>query len=138
MRKPSLRHNRLGRLCACAGFALLLAACQPTQPPLASVAANWTDPADAAQVYVILPESYRRYLAEDLIFASNGAPEDLPVYPTAEEAVQALRAFETQAVHARYVWRVFQLKADWNKDVIALGNEYRLSGPARVAAVVAD
>lgn len=139
MHKSSLRPKRLAQLCSCVGFALLLTACQPAKPEsAATTAASLDEASEAAGVYVILPGGYSRYLAEGLILASNGTPEDLPVYPAAEEATRALQAFEAHAEHARYIWQVFRLEANWDKDVIALDNEYRLSGPARVAAVIKD
>jgi hypothetical protein len=118
-------------------FILLLAACRPVQPEsvpgAAQSPAGLRMEAAATGVYVILPESYALRLDEGLLLASSGALEDLPVYPTREEAERALQAFEARGEAFR-AWKVFRLEADWNKDLVMPDGEYRLSRPAKLAA----
>lgn len=90
-------------------------------------------PEEAAEVYVILPDHYSGYVNEGLMLESGGQPEDLPVYHSEDVARKALRAFESQDERNRHIWRVYRLDADWNKDVVPQGKEYRLRSPAKVA-----
>ena len=92
-------------------------------------------PVDPGDVYVLLPASYGRHLAEGttLIFDSAGLPEDLPVYASLDEATQALRAFESAGERARYVWKNYRLNALWSRDVTTLeSGEHRLKEPTRI------
>ena len=124
---------RMGRgLCVGACLLLTLAGCRQvaSEPPAAPA-----QPA-AAAVYVVLPAYYDQYLDEGLVFESTGEPEDLPVYATVEDAQQAVAAFERQSERSVDAWSVYKLDADWNKDVVPLGKEFRITAPARVEAAV--
>ncbi len=116
-----------------------LVACSLEKPPPAENAAEIPAAADSGIVYVVLPASYSRHLTNggELLFASNGLPEDLPVYKTREEAEHALLALESAAERSRHLWTVYSLKAAWDKDVITLeSGEHRLKEPARILGVV--
>ena len=126
-------------LLLCALLALGLGGCvrekasEEIAPPL--VMEEPASPGEPGDVYVLLPASYSRHLAEGttLVFDSAGLSEDLPVYSSLDEAAQALRSFEAVGERARYVWKVYRLNALWNKDVTSLeSGEHRLKEPARI------
>lgn len=96
---------------------------------------EWTPMTSREGVYVILPANYSLYVGDGLMFESSGSAEDLPVYRTREEAENVLRDIEVLADGVPNFWRVFQLEADWESDVIPMGTEYRLTRPAKIFSV---
>lgn len=90
-------------------------------------------------VFTVAPDFYSNSLdgSVSLLFTSSGTQFDVPVYCTAKEALYALYALEENAPASKGSWRVYELEADWELDVVAVGShDQRLRAPALLKRAV--
>lgn len=93
-------------------------------------------------VYVLAPASYSRYLSgghQEVLLASEGEEEDLPVYRTTDEARSAMEAQVSAKELPVGLWRVYRLEGSWEEDVVepAPGKK-RMRRPARLLSAEED
>lgn len=86
-------------------------------------------------IFVLAPASYMEYIQDDeaALLASEGRPEDLPVYCTEEMARMYERSLEHDRELVPGLWRVYLLDGIWEEDVVEVGpGQWRMRRPARL------
>ena len=93
-------------------------------------------------VYVLAPATCDQFL-EDAesppLLASEGLEEDLPVYPSSEQAREAIAEREARKQLPAGLWRVYRLEGNWDTDVVEPApGEKRMRHPARLRSLEQD
>lgn len=123
-----VRHVLL-MLCCAAGT--LLVACAKKPEPVAPA------PTSACEaIFVLAPAGYTLFTSADLVplLASEGQEQDLPVFCTAGNALEAMRELEAAKELPPGFWQIFRLEGNWESEVVQTeSGAFRMRHPATLS-----